>query len=105
MISHSTDQPSSLIPCVTYDGAVSEATAHEPHSGLCDTYQAAVELIGKRWNGAILAVLLEGPRRYRQLALRVPGVSERLLSERLKELEAAGLLARRILPGPPIGVE
>jgi len=84
---------------------VSQASDHGTHSGFCETYQAAVELVGKRWNGAILAILLTGPKRYRQLALTVPGVSERLLSERLKELETAGLLVRRILPGPPIGVE
>ena len=74
-------------------------------SGLCDSFQTAVELVGKRWNGAIIAVLREGPKRYSQLAVAVPGLSERLLSERLKELEAAGILVRRILRGPPIGVE
>lgn len=75
------------------------------HGTFCASYQAAVELLGKRWNGAILAVLMDGRQRYSQLALAVPGMSERLLTERLKELEAARIVVRRILPGPPIGVE
>ena|SRR6266542_2115373 len=72
---------------------------------LCDSFQTAVELVGKRWTGAIITVLRDGPLRYTQLALAVPGVSERLLSERLKELEAVGIVVRRVLPGPPVGVE
>jgi len=71
---------------------------------LCASFQSAVELIGKRWTGAIIAVLRDGPLRYAQLALAVPGLSERLLSERLKELESAGIVLRRVLPGPPVGV-
>ncbi|HEY4027450.1 MAG TPA: helix-turn-helix domain-containing protein [Candidatus Dormibacteraeota bacterium] len=72
---------------------------------LCASFQEAVELLGKRWSGAIITVLRSGPLRYTQLALAVPGLSERLLSERLKELELAGVLVRRVLPGPPVGVE
>jgi DNA-binding HxlR family transcriptional regulator len=72
---------------------------------LCDSYQSALELIGKRWTGAIIAVLRPGPLRYTQITQAVRGVSERLLSERLKELEVAGIVVRRVLPGPPVGVE
>ena len=68
----------------------------EVQSRHCESYQVAVELLGKRWNGAIVAVLLPGPLRYHQLAMAVPGVSERLLSERLKELESEGVLERRV---------
>lgn len=75
------------------------------HSTFCASYQAAVELVGKRWSGAIVAVLLDGPRRYGQLAAAVPGLSERLLAERLRELEQVGVVSRRIIPGPPVGVE
>jgi DNA-binding HxlR family transcriptional regulator len=84
---------------------VSSTPGREAHGVFCESYQVAVELLGKRWNGAIVAVLMPGPLRYHQLARAVPGVSERLLSERLRDLEAAGLVARRILPGPPVGVE
>jgi DNA-binding HxlR family transcriptional regulator len=71
----------------------------------CSSFQSAIELVGKRWTGAIITVLRGGPLRYAPLALAVPGLSERLLSERLKELEAAGIVVRRVLPGPPVGVE
>src|SRR5436309_15542498 len=77
----------------------------EPESSFCVSVQLAIELIGKRWNGAILAVLLDGPRRFSELVTTVPGLSERLLAERLRELERRGILVRRVLPGPPLGVE
>ena len=71
----------------------------------CANFQTAIELIGKRWNGAIVAVLLSGPRRFSELVSSVPGLSERLLSDRLRELQLRGLLVRRVLGGPPLGVE
>jgi DNA-binding HxlR family transcriptional regulator len=77
----------------------------EPESSFCVSFQTAIELIGKRWNGAILAVLLDGPRRFSELVTTVPGLSERLLAERLRELERKGILVRRVLQGPPLGVE
>src|SRR2546421_10035971 len=82
-----------------------QVTAPEVVSAYCETYQAAVELIGRRWHGAFVAALMPRRLRYHQLAMAVPDISERLLSERLKELEGAGVLVRRILPGPPVGVE
>jgi DNA-binding HxlR family transcriptional regulator len=60
-------------------------------------------LIGKRWTLPILAALLEGPARFSELARAVPGLSERVMSERLQELCEAGLVQRRIEPGPPLG--
>ncbi len=61
----------------------------------CPHYHDAVELIGRRWTGAILAVLLEGgPMRFGQIATAVPDLSDRLLSERMRELEARGLVQR-----------
>jgi DNA-binding HxlR family transcriptional regulator len=71
----------------------------------CASYQLAVELLGKRWNGAILAVLQSRTHRFSELANAVPGLSERVLAERLRELESARVIARRVLPGPPVGVE
>ena len=71
----------------------------------CPRYHHAVELIGRRWTGAILRVLIGGPRRFNELLGSVPGLSDRLLTERLKELEGEGLLERRVLPGPPVHVE
>lgn len=71
----------------------------------CLAFQRAVELVGKRWNGAILAVLMDGPRRFSEILAVVPGLSERLLAERLRELEANRIVLRRVLHGPPVGVE
>jgi DNA-binding HxlR family transcriptional regulator len=71
----------------------------------CPYYHRAVELIGKRWTGAIVGVLLEGPLRFSEIAQAVPELSDRLLSERMKELEAHGVVERTVVPGPPVRVE
>jgi DNA-binding HxlR family transcriptional regulator len=59
--------------------------------------------VGKRWTGAIIAVLLEGgPARFSQVAAAVPELSDRLLSERMKELEARGLVEKELRGGRAI---
>lgn len=84
-------------------------TAQTPQrsTSCCPYYHEAVELIGRRWTGAILAVLMRepGPLRFSEIAGAVPQLSDRLLSERVKELEARGLLAREMISGPPVRVE
>jgi DNA-binding HxlR family transcriptional regulator len=86
------------------------ATGSPMHAGAqppacCPFYHEAVELIGRRWTGAIVAVLLDhGPLRFSEIAQAVPELSDRLLSERMKELEARGLVARHVEPGPPVRV-
>jgi DNA-binding HxlR family transcriptional regulator len=77
---------------------------HDP-ARVCAVYHQAIELIGKRWTGAILSILLRGPVRFHSLVSAVPGMSERLCADRLRELETNGLVSRRVLPGPPVGVE
>jgi DNA-binding HxlR family transcriptional regulator len=71
----------------------------------CALYHRAVELIGKRWTGAILLVLLDGPLRFSEIRHLVPDLSDRLLSERLKELEGEEIVERRVLEGSPVRVE
>jgi DNA-binding HxlR family transcriptional regulator len=71
----------------------------------CPHYHEAIELIGKRWTGAIVVVLLDGPLRFSEISAAVPELSDRLLSERMKELEARGLVERTVHPGPPVRVE
>ncbi len=75
--------------------------------GCCPRYHEAVELIGRRWTGAIVAVLLqaEKPMRFSEIAASVPQLSDRLLSERVKELEARGVVERTVIAGPPVRVE
>jgi DNA-binding HxlR family transcriptional regulator len=71
---------------------------------VCPHYQGAVELIGRRWSGAILYALTDGPLRFAELRDSVPGMSDRLLSTRLKELEQSGLVARSVEEGTPVRV-
>jgi DNA-binding HxlR family transcriptional regulator len=74
-------------------------------SECCRLYHRAVELVGKRWTGAILLVLMDGPLRFSEIRQLVPDLSDRLLSERLKELEAEDIVDRRVLDGSPVRVE
>ncbi len=61
-------------------------------------------MIGKRWTGAIVFALTDGPLRFGELAKAVPGLSDRLLSRRLRELEQEGLVEREVEPGSPVRV-
>ena len=72
---------------------------------LCIQYQYAVEILSRRWTSLILKVLLEKPYRFSELAELLSVVSDRVLSERLKELEQAGIVGRRVYPDTPIRVE
>jgi DNA-binding HxlR family transcriptional regulator len=71
----------------------------------CPTFRRAVELLGRSWNGAIARALLGGPLRFSQLARALPGVSDRMLAQRLKELEAEDVVVRRVDAGTPVRVE
>src|SRR5215210_8531583 len=71
----------------------------------CSLYHHAVELIGKRWTGAIVFVLMDGPLRFSEVKVLVPDLSDRLLSERMKELEAEGIVVRRVIDDAPVRVE
>jgi DNA-binding HxlR family transcriptional regulator len=71
----------------------------------CPFYHEAVELVGRRWTGAILRVLMERPMRFSEVVQAVPDLSDRLLSERMKELESRGIVERTVHPGPPVRVE
>jgi DNA-binding HxlR family transcriptional regulator len=71
---------------------------------VCPHFHAAIELVGKRWSGAILSALTDGPRRFGELTQAVPGMSDRLLSQRLRELEESGLVERTVEAGAPVRV-
>jgi DNA-binding HxlR family transcriptional regulator len=73
--------------------------------GVCPYYHQAVELVGKRWTGAIISALLPAPRRFSQISNAIPQISDRLLSSRLRELEANGLVVRQVIPGVPVRVQ
>jgi DNA-binding HxlR family transcriptional regulator len=84
-----------------------ERSVHGDARGItcCPLYHEAVELVGRRWTGAILRVLMDGPLRFSEIAQSVPELSDRLLSERMKELEARGIVERTVISGPPLRVE
>lgn len=71
----------------------------------CPYFHVTVELIGRRWTGAILRALLRGVSRFGDLAAAIPDLSDRMLSERLKELESEGIVERRVIPAIPVRVE
>ncbi|HEU5143378.1 MAG TPA: helix-turn-helix domain-containing protein [Solirubrobacterales bacterium] len=79
-------------------------TLAEGSGSVCPHVHAAIEMIGKRWTGAIVWALGEGPLRFGELAKAVPGLSDRLLSQRLRELEDEGLVVREVEPGAPVRV-
>jgi DNA-binding HxlR family transcriptional regulator len=74
-------------------------------SAFCPRYHHAIELIGRRWTGAILRAQHSGAVRFSELVHAVPGLSDRLLSERLKELEAEGIVSRVVYPETPVRIE
>jgi len=76
------------------------------HPPCCPLYHEAIELIGRRWTGAIVSVLIHRTTlRFGEIAQSVPELSDRLLSERMKELEARGVVVRTVRPGRPVRVE
>jgi DNA-binding HxlR family transcriptional regulator len=91
------------MPATTTTPITTDAAAVECHC--CPRLHEAVELVGKRWTGAILYVLLQGGRlRFTQIAQAVPDLSDRLLSERMKELEARGIVVRHVSTDSPVKV-
>jgi DNA-binding HxlR family transcriptional regulator len=89
---------------MSHDQSTAEAAEASP-TGCCPLYHEAVELVGRRWTGAILRVLMDGPLRFSQIGQAVPELSDRLLSERMKELESRGIVERTVISGPPLRVE
>ena len=74
-------------------------------SGFCPRFHHAVELIGRRWTGAIVRALCGGPLRFNELLSTIPGLSDRLLTERLRELEREHIVSRLVVSGPPVRVQ
>lgn len=71
---------------------------------LCESIARVFQLLGKRWSGMLIDLLMQRPARFSELARAVPRLSERMLRERLRELEQEGLVERRVESGPPISV-
>ena len=76
---------------------------HPPE--LCTRFHRASELIGRRWTGAIIFVLLKSRCRFATLRDAIPDITDRMLSDRLQELEAEGIVDRTVIPDTPVRVE
>jgi len=86
-------------------GSVTVPRADESQREVCARFHQAIELIGRRWTGAILQLLLQGPARFSVIKSALPEMTDRILAERLRELQAAGLLSRSAYPSVPVRVE
>jgi DNA-binding HxlR family transcriptional regulator len=79
----------------------------QDHAGgqMCPKYEGAMNILGKRWTGLIIHVLLRGAVRFKEIRDMVPQMSDKMLSERLKELEELGILERKVYPEIPVRIE
>lgn len=74
-------------------------------SGLCPKFESAFELLGKKWIGLIIMVLMDGPKRFCNIREVIPELSDRVLTERFKELEVMGIIKRSVYPETPVRIE
>jgi DNA-binding HxlR family transcriptional regulator len=72
---------------------------------VCEHFQRAAEILGRRWNPQVVRVLLGGPSRFGQIRDAIPGISDHLLSERLKQLESRGIVRRTVIDDRPVRIE
>jgi len=94
-------------PEVADRGATAEPAAPsiEKMTEFCPKYASLMDLLSRRWMGIVLRVLLSGPHRFNEILTAVPGLSDPLLTQRLRELEAKKLAERRVYPTSPVRVE
>lgn len=74
-------------------------------SKMCPKYEAGMEVLSKKWTGLIVRVLLAGPKRFKDIKAQIPDMSDRILSERIKDLEQAEIIIRRVYPETPVRIE
>ncbi|WP_126428018.1 winged helix-turn-helix transcriptional regulator [Brevibacillus marinus] len=75
------------------------------YSQMCPKFEKAMELIGKRWTGLIMRVLMGGPKRFKDIKEQIPEMSDRMLTERMRELESCNIVVRRVYPETPVRIE
>ncbi|GIN41674.1 helix-turn-helix transcriptional regulator [Heyndrickxia oleronia] len=74
-------------------------------SRLCPKFEKAFQLLGKRWIGVIIRVLEKQPMRFNEIAEQIPHISQKMLSDRLKELEMEQIVIRDVYPETPVRIE
>lgn len=75
------------------------------NSGLCPKFEKAFQLLGKRWIGVIIRVIGKHPMRFNEIAEQIPHISQKMLSDRLKELENENIVIRDVFPETPVRIE
>ncbi|KYG34389.1 winged helix-turn-helix transcriptional regulator [Alkalihalobacillus trypoxylicola] len=75
------------------------------YSQMCPKYELAIELLGKKWTGLMIRVLLDGPKRFKEIKAQIPEMSDRILTERIKELEKLDVIKRNVYPEKPVRIE
>ncbi|MDI4644364.1 winged helix-turn-helix transcriptional regulator [Cohnella hashimotonis] len=75
------------------------------YSKMCPKYEHAAELLGKKWTGLIVRVLMGGPKRFKDMKEQIPDMSDKMLTDRMKELESSGLVKRTVYPEMPVRIE
>jgi DNA-binding HxlR family transcriptional regulator len=75
------------------------------YSKMCPKFEVAIDVLGKKWTGLIIRVLLDGPKRFKEVKEQIPEISDRILTERMKELEAMGVVERKVYPETPVRIE
>lgn len=75
------------------------------YSKMCPKYESAIEILGKKWTALIIRVLLGGPKRFKDIKEQIPDMSDKILTERMKELESYGIIIRNVYPETPVRVE
>lgn len=85
-------------------GNLAAAPFQVPHEQDCDVFQEVLELVGRRWMGVILLAGARGAKRFSEYRRFIGGISDRMLSQRLKELESLGLLEREVVPTHPVQI-
>ncbi|RUT36214.1 transcriptional regulator [Paenibacillus zeisoli] len=77
----------------------------EGQGNLCPRFESAFSFLGKRWNGLIIQTLMSGPKRFKDISGLIPSMSDKMLSERMKDLECEGILVRHVYPETPVRIE
>ncbi|GAC1366701.1 MAG: catDE operon transcriptional regulator CatR [Ktedonobacteraceae bacterium] len=84
---------------------IEQLTVTSQATHMCPRYERAIQVLGKRWTGLLIDALMVGPRRFCELTALVEGLSDRVLSDRLRELEVEGVVKRVVYPQIPVRVE
>ncbi len=75
------------------------------YTHMCPKYELGIELLGKRWTALIIRVLMAGPKRFKEIKEQIPEMSDKMLTDRMKELEANGVIVRHVYPETPVRIE